>query len=67
MIPGATLQSETVHDTSNDRMDAGDFTFEESETLSDIDDVEVCEFSDTISFMYHCLRLYCILFENPFC
>lgn len=57
MIPGATLQSKTVHETFNDGMDASDFTLEESESLSDIDDVEVCKFSETISFMYHCLRL----------
>lgn len=44
---GATLQSETVHDTSNDRMDASDFTLEESETLSDIDDVEVDVYINT--------------------
>lgn len=44
MISGATLPSKTIHDTINDRMDASDFTLEESESLSDIDDVEVCKF-----------------------
>lgn len=44
MISGATLPSKTIDDTISDRMDASDFTFEESESLSDIDDTEVCKF-----------------------
>ncbi|KAH6772246.1 hypothetical protein C2S51_010650 [Perilla frutescens var. frutescens] len=44
---GATLQSRTIHDTNNDRMDADDFTLEESESLSDIDDTEVDVYINT--------------------
>lgn len=50
MIPGATLQSNTSHDTINDRVDASDFTLEESESLSDIDDTEVCKFCELVLF-----------------
>lgn len=50
MIPGATLEPNTIHDTIKDRMDASDFTVEESESLSDIDDTEVCKFSEPVLF-----------------
>ena len=50
MIPGATCQSNSIHDTIDKTMDASDFTWEESESLSDIDDTEVCEFSELVWF-----------------
>lgn len=50
MILGATLKSNTIHDIIDGGMDASDFTLEESETLSDIDDTEVCKFPQLVSF-----------------
>ncbi|KAH6782933.1 hypothetical protein C2S52_007892 [Perilla frutescens var. hirtella] len=53
MLPGLTesnstlSNSKTSHDTINDRMDADDFTLEESESLSDIDDTEVDVYINT--------------------
>ncbi|KAK6127109.1 hypothetical protein DH2020_039147 [Rehmannia glutinosa] len=38
---GATVQHKIIHDSSNDRIHAADATFEESDSLSDIDDFEV--------------------------
>ncbi|KAG8367748.1 hypothetical protein BUALT_Bualt16G0105100 [Buddleja alternifolia] len=40
-LTGATLQDKTTHYSSNDNIDSVDATFEESESLSDIDDIEV--------------------------
>ncbi|KAK6151417.1 hypothetical protein DH2020_014052 [Rehmannia glutinosa] len=37
----ATVQHKIIHDSSNDRIHAADATFEESDSLSDIDDIEV--------------------------
>lgn len=70
MIPGDTLPLNTNSDTINDRTDASDFTFEESESLSDIDDSEVFKFSELLIF---CLWIsisqynasdWCFLFIN---
>ncbi|XP_057767334.1 uncharacterized protein LOC130987715 isoform X2 [Salvia miltiorrhiza] len=44
---GATLKSNTIHDTIDGRTDASDFTGEESESLSDIDDIEVDVYINT--------------------
>ncbi|KAL3819604.1 hypothetical protein ACJIZ3_005509 [Penstemon smallii] len=43
-LTGASLQHKTVHDSSNGKMPEGDATFEESESLSDIDDKEVSDY-----------------------
>ena len=49
MFPGATLKPKTMHDTIDGRTDASDFPLEESESLSDIDDFEVCKLPNLIS------------------
>lgn len=64
MIPGATCQSNSIHDTIDKTMDASDFTLEESENLSDIDDTEVCEFSDLFGFK---MIASFLLFYKYFC
>ncbi|XP_042055744.1 transcription factor IIIB 60 kDa subunit-like [Salvia splendens] len=43
----ATCQSNSIHDTIDKTMDASDFTLEESENLSDIDDTEVDAYINT--------------------
>ncbi|KAL1551422.1 transcription factor IIIB 90 kDa subunit-like [Salvia divinorum] len=44
---GATCESNSIHDTIDEKMDAGDFTLEEPESLSDIDDTEVDVYINT--------------------
>ncbi|GER32636.1 transcription initiation factor brf1 [Striga asiatica] len=44
MFPGASKQDETVDDSSKERIQETDATFEESESLSDTDDIEVASY-----------------------
>lgn len=65
IVPGASAHHK-IDDSANDKIDGVDAAAEESESLSDIDDLEVCKFS---MFALNGISLYarcCHLTISPF-